>query len=510
MRAARGAHGVAIVIGPAFVAAPAHLLVYLPMSESLLPTFGAFVLGALAGLATMHVVLRARTAAAVATAVAEVRVGEATARSEVEAARRQGAALEQRLAEQRGETDALQAELRALREQNTRLRTEESAHATRLEELRLAQERLAETFKALSGDALARNNEAFLRLARAELERASTGAKADLEQRQQAIVSLVAPIREGLSRYDQKLAEIEQERTRTFGALTQRLEQVMLASDSLKGETQKLVQALRAPAVRGRWGEVQLRRVVELAGMLEHCDFTVQESVDAEQGRLRPDLTVRLPNGKTIVVDSKAPLLAYLEATEASDDAARRDCLLRHARQIRTHVDQLSRKNYWDQFGDASPEFVVLFLPGEVFFSAALEHDPSLIEQSVDQRVILATPTTLIALLKAVAFGWRQERITRNAQEISQLGKELYERLCVLGAHVEDVGQGLSRAVGAYNKAVGSMESRVLVAARRFTELGVGSAKELGEVPLVESSVRAIQTPDLMLAPGAEAEALPA
>ena len=264
------------------------------------------------------------------------------------------------------------------------------------------------------------------------------------------------------------------------------------------------MKALRAPAVRGRWGEIQLKRVVELAGMLEHCDFTTQESVATSNGDgrlLRPDMTVRLPNGRAIVVDSKVPLEAYLDATECQDETRRRELLGNHARQIRAHVDGLSRKSYWDQFGGASPEFVVLFLPGEVFFSAALEQDPALIEQSVNERVILATPTTLIALLKAVSYGWRQETITQNALEIARLGKELYERLATLGGHFDEVGKGLSKAVASYNRAVGSLESRVLVTARKFEGLGVAAPDDLLELPPVDQAVREIQAPELRVLP---------
>jgi DNA recombination protein RmuC len=356
---------------------------------------------------------------------------------------------------------------------------------------------LANTFQALSAEALRQNNAAFLQLARTELERTAASAHVDLERRQTAIQELLDPIRRGLEQYDEKIGTIEKERAESFGALRTSLQDVASRTNELGLKTDKLSQALRAPRVRGRWGEIQLERVVELAGMIEYCDFTTQQSVDADGGRLRPDMTVHLPNGKTIVVDSKTPLEAYLDAVDAPDDEARRACLERHARQVRTHIDQLSRKNYWEQFGDASPEFVVLFLPGEVFFSAALEHDPSLIETGVEQRVILATPTTLIALLKAVAYGWRQERVTQNALQIAALGKELYERLSKLGAHFTDVGKNLERAVGAYNRAAGSLEGRVMVTARKFQDLGATTGDALGELEPLDIAPRDLQAPEL-------------
>jgi len=340
----------------------------------------------------------------------------------------------------------------------------------RVEAAARAEAQLRESFQALAGDALRGNAESFLRLASAEHER-----------RTASIESLLAPVRDGLARYDSALQAIEKDRTRSFAALHERLEQLARASDGVRRETATLARALRSANVRGSWGEVQLRRVCELAGMLEHCDFETQRTVHGPDASLRPDLVVRLPAGRTIVVDAKVPLDAFLEASACEDEGERRTLLERHAAQLRRHVESLSRKAYWEQF-ESSPEFVILFLPGEAFFAAALESEPALVEQAVAQRVIVATPTTLIALLKAVAFGWRQERVAEEAAQVAALGRELYERLRVASAHVADVGVHLGRAVSAYNRSVSSIERRVLVSARRFVELGAARGDLLPEL----------------------------
>jgi len=348
---------------------------------------------------------------------------------------------------------------------------------------------LREAFQALSAEALKSNNHAFLELARTSLERFQTEASGDLKLRQEAVANLVAPIGESLKKVENQIQQIEKERSEAYGDLTAQVRSLIGTQEKLQTETGNLVKALRTPTVRGRWGEIQLRRVVEIAGMLSYCDFSEQETISTSNGRLRPDLVIKLPGGKNVVVDAKTPLLAYLDAIDCTDEALRLAKLRQHAQQVRTHLTQLSSKGYWEQF-EASPEFVVMFLPGETFFSAALEQDPTLIEFGVTQRVIPASPTTLIALLKAIAFGWNQEKLARNAKEISSLGKELHDRLRSLGTHFEQVGRGLDKAVESYNKAVGSLETRVMVSARKFSELGAPVTDELPPINIIDTTTR--------------------
>jgi DNA recombination protein RmuC len=355
---------------------------------------------------------------------------------------------------------------------------------------------LRELFQGLSADALRQNTESFLTLANDKFGELRSSASSDLANRQQAIDALIKPINEALTKVDGKLKEIEKERHGHYEKLTEQLRAVGVAHEKLHSETQNLVKALRAPSVRGRWGEIQLKRVVEMAGMLDHCDFQQQKTAETDSGRLRPDMVVSLPGGKNVVVDAKAPLEAYLDSVEAADDAVRLARIKDHARQVRDHMTKLGSKGYWDQFAPA-PEFVVMFLPGETFFSAALEHDPGLIEYGVDQKVIPASPTTLIALLRAVAYGWRQEKLAENAQAISELGRTLYERLATLTGHFEKLGGHLGRAVGSFNDAIGSLEGRVLVAARRFKEMGAGSSDEIPRLDAVERAPRKLQVGEL-------------
>jgi DNA recombination protein RmuC len=369
-------------------------------------------------------------------------------------------------------------------------------YASRSRVLDEARSSLETTMKALASDALASNTQTLLELAKSQLEQLQQKTTADLEQRKQAVEHLVAPIKESLTKVDGKLHELEVARTRAYSELSTQVRQLAETQKELRSETGNLVSALRdRPNVRGRWGEIQLRRVVEMAGMVEHCDFETQHHVATGDRSLRPDLVVQLPGGKTVVVDAKCAGQAYLESLSCTDEDERAAKLRDHARQVRDHVAKLSAKSYWSQFAE-TPEFVVLFIPGETFLSAALEQDPALIEDGVNQQVILATPTTLIALLRAVAYGWRQETIAESAKAISELGRELYTRLGTMTDHFAKVGRGLETAVKSYNETIGSLETRVFPSARKFKEHGIAPAAELAPLNVVERAVRSV-TPEL-------------
>ncbi len=416
------------------------------------------------------------------------------------------ATLQTRLALTEKELEAEKAELarlseaeRALLESRAKLESAlESERKTSNEKVELLRESgdraasdLQNAFKALAADALQNNNSSFLQLAQERLQGFQIEARGDLDARQKAVADLITPVRESLSKVDAQIQQMEIARGEAYGDLKAQVQSLISTQKELQSETGNLVRALRTPNVRGRWGEIQLRRVVEIAGMLPYCDFAEQETITSEAGRFRPDLVVKLPGGKVVVVDAKTPLQAFLDAFETNDEEERRSCLANHARQVRDHINTLSGKKYWEQF-ESTPEFVVMFLPGETFFSAALEQDTELIEHGVLNRVIPASPTTLIALLKAVAYGWNQEKLARNAQQISALGKELHERLRKLAGHITGVGTNLDRAVEAYNQAVGSLENRVLVSARKFSELGAAVAEDIPELEPIETTARAL------------------
>src|SRR3989440_1753188 len=428
------------------------------------------------------------------------------------------AALQERLAAKDRELAKLQqifegevADGDRLRKDNARLLAdlegERRAAQERTESFKRVTEELAEKFKALSRDALKDNNQEFLNLARATLEKFQVSAKGELDQRQQAIDQLVKPLKDSLEKVDGKIGELEKSRAGAYAELREQVKSLATQQLELRNETGNLVKALRTPHIRGRWGEIQLRRVVELAGMLEYCDFTEQETVATEDGRIRPDVIVRLPGNRTIVVDAKVPFEAFYESISTNDDAIRINCLKEHARLVRTHIGALSRKSYWETV-QPTPEFVLLFLPGETFYSAALEHDPKLIEDGVSEKVIIATPTTLIALLKAVSYGWRQEQMAANAQEVSKLAKDLYDRLRKFTEYFADIGKGLDRALDSYNKGVGSLEARVLVTARKFKERGAIAGEEIEMLEPIDKLARPLSLDEGGLFPDLGAEEL--
>jgi DNA recombination protein RmuC len=444
-------------------------------------------------------------------------LNETGLRTAAEATARQLDGLRSELGTRESELAGLRAEARMLGEARQQLATELEARERALAEQRglldTAQLKLSDVFRSLAAETLRANNQQFIDLAKSQFETLREAARGDLERRQLGFQQLVEPVRESLEKVQARIGEIEKDRVGAYGQLLQQVESLALGQAELRRETGNLVGALRRPSVRGRWGEVQLKRVVELAGMLDQVDFVEQEHLAAEGGDLRPDLIVKLPGGKSLVVDAKAPLEAYLESLELTDGPARTQKLVDHARQIRDHIAKLSLKQYWDQF-ENTPDFVVLFIPGEVFYSAALEQDPGLIEAGISRKVILATPTTLIALLRTVAYGWRQEALAENARGIAALGADLYERIQVMAGHWSSMGQGLRRALTAYNDAVGSLESRVLPAARRFRDLNVGTeAKDIEAPAPVDALPREVQAEEMRTpaavphVPGTESDA---
>lgn len=360
------------------------------------------------------------------------------------------------------------------------------------EVLAQTRQQLANTFNQLSDEALNRNNNQFLKLAEENLKRFQSEAKSDLGAKEKAIEQMLKPINETLESTRKQIHEIEKERKETYGSLHTTISQMTQNQQQLQQETHNLVQALRRPEVRGQWGEMTLRRLAELSGMVAHCDFYEQTHTQTETGNIRPDMIVRLPENREIIVDAKTPLDAYLSAIQASDEPERKRELKRHAQVIRSRVRELSRKNYWAEFSQ-SPEFVVLFVPGEQFLSAALEVDPALLEDAMSQNIILATPTNFIALLRAVSYGWKQQKLAENAEIIRELGETLYKRLSTFGNHMESLGKSLGTSVNHFNKAVGSLERQVLPGARKFTEMGISTKSEITDLPPIEQQPRDVQ-----------------
>jgi len=445
------------------------------------------VLGLLAGVALglmWHLLRHSALQAEARTAQARLADAHASATrlaAQLEAANAAGASAETARAVAVSELDLLRQSAEELRAR---------AHDER--------QRMVGTFAELSAEALQKNNEQFLALAETKLGQAHTAAQGDLSQRHQAIAQLLGPLSETLARYEAGLQKIEVDRKGAYEGLTEKVAQLHQGHEQLQKETRNLVTALRSPQTRGRWGEMQLRRVVEMAGMISHCDFDEQVSTNTEDGRLRPDMIVHMAGGGEIVVDAKVPLDAFLRLIDADDDSSRAAFQASHARQLRAHVDQLSKKEYWKQFAQ-SPQHVVAFIPGDQLLSAAYESDPTLQEHAMANGVLLTTPTMLIALLRSVAFGWRQESLAENAREVQKLGAELYERLRTMSGHMQKLQRNLTATVAAYNDAVGSLESRVLVSARRFPALGAGFESEvIGELQSIDVAPRRLQAVELL------------
>ena len=389
-----------------------------------------------------------------------------------------------------------QKNIQHLRVENTRLTTtlefERKSTEDKLKAIEANQQQLTHTFGALSSKALKENNEAFLKLAEENLNKHQNQAVSELEKKEKAIEHLVKPIHDALKKTEQQIHNMEKERENAYGSLHQHLKDMASTQANLQNETRNLVQALRRPEVRGQWGELTLKRLAELAGMVEHCDFYEQENIETETGRQRPDMIVRMPDGRMIVVDVKTPLDAYLNAIEAQDDVTRNQEMIRHARNVKNRINELANKAYWTQFNN-SPDFVVLFIPGDQFLTAALDHEHNLIEYALTKQVVLATPTSLVALLRAIAYGWRQEQLAENAEKIREVGEELYQRLATFTGHLQKLGKNLDNSMKAYNSAVGSFDSRILPGAQKFKEMGISEKKVIEDIQQIETGLRDIE-----------------
>jgi DNA recombination protein RmuC len=462
------------------------------------------IVGAALGAGAVWFLLTSRARLSAAEAARATSDATAMLRADAAGLRAERAGLVQRLDELTATHDVVVDRLRRAEAESAAaaaaLRSEREAGAQREALLTRRDAELKQAFQALSADALARNNEQFVALAEGRIKEATAAlaakADGDATARAQAIGKLLDPVAATLQRVEGQLRTVEKERESAYAGLREQVTAMRTSSERLQDETKQLVNALRAPQVRGRWGELQLERIVQLAGMVEHCDFSTQVVGQGEDGGVRPDLVVHLAGGKQVVVDAKVPFAAYLEAVESRDPEVHRERLVAHARQLRQHVDTLSAKSYWAAF-QPSPEFVVLFVPGDPFLEAALQSDPALLEHSFSNNVVIATPTTLIALLRTVAYTWRQEALARNAAQVHQLGKELHSRLATMGTHVAKLGRSLDSAVASYNQTVSSLEARVLVTARKLTDLGAADG-DIDEPTQVERAPRTVAAPELV------------
>lgn len=408
--------------------------------------------------------------------------------------------LRQQIQQKDTQINQIRSELDAEKQSRVEAVTKLDASQKSLEEQRTLIEamkkEMTDTFNALSSAALKSSSEDFLRLASEHLGKIVTDTKGKLGEHQAKMDGLINPLHEALKRYEEQIKAMEEGRHKAYGSLEEQLRAISLTHENLQKETSNLVSALRKPQVRGRWGEMQLKRVAELSGMSMHCDFTEQQSVDTEKGRIRPDMVVHLPMGRDIIVDSKVSLEAYLDAISAATDDERKLKMGKHAQQVRSHMNKLASKEYWSQFNQ-SPEFVIMFIPGESFLSSALEFDNTLIEDGMQKNIIIATPTTFIALLRAIAYGWRQEQVAKNAQMISEMGKQLYDRMNILVQYLSSIGSNLEKAVTSYNSAVGSIESRVMPSVRRFKELGATGGEEIPSLEKIDVAPRGLNVIEL-------------